>query len=104
MAPEWFFALLVGAVIAMLVHLYFERGMCGLRVTRGSVRAHYGVVPPAALGDVQDALRASNASGRITILGGGKFPRVEFRGSFSENEKQRVRNVLGNVPTTRFRA
>ena len=40
----------------------------------------------------------------ITVLGGGKFPRVEFRGSFSENEKQRVRNVLGNVPTTRFRA
>lgn len=96
-------ALLVLGAVALLVYAYLRRGICGLRVSRGVVRADYGAAPPSVVGDVQDALRGSTASGWITILGGGKFARVAFVGTFTENQQQRVRNVLGNVSTTRFR-
>lgn len=103
MPPELTAAVILAGIVALCVYAYLRRGVCGLRVTRGRVEQHYGVMPAGPFGDVRDALRGSRASGRIIVLSGAKFAQVELVGTFTENERQRVRNVLGNVPITRFR-
>lgn len=106
--PPWvsflvFAVVVVGFIAKALGELHLE-GLCTIYVRGGAVVRVRGRIPPIALNDVRDALAGSNAKGSIVVLPAGTaYPRVSFRGRFPDHTAQRVRNVLGNVPATRFR-
>jgi hypothetical protein len=95
---------LVFLVLLVIAFLYFARSneLFQITVRNGKQHVERGYVPPGLLGDFADVLRGvKDAKIRALKLGG----RAELRlsGDIDETVAQRLRNVLGLYPLTRFK-
>ncbi len=65
----------------------------------GKLEVTRGALAPRVLGDLRDvAARPRIRSATLRILRAKDHARVEVRGRVSEQQVQRFRNVVGNVP------
>ena len=68
-------------------------------VRDGKLEIVRGGLSPRVLGDLRDVVsRPRIASATLRILRAKDRARIEVRGKVSEQQVQRLRNVLGNVP------
>ena len=76
-----------------------------LRVSGGKVRFVRGRMPPALLGDLEDALRASPIErAEIRAIRRGGRAEIVTRGDLSPEALQRVRNIVGTYSLQRSAA
>ena len=69
----------------------------------GKVEITRGGLSPRVLGDVRDiASRPRIASATVRIVRAKDRARVEIRGAVSDQQAQRLRNVIGNVPVAQL--
>jgi hypothetical protein len=68
-------------------------------IRRGKLELTRGGLSPRVLGDLRDiASRPRIESATLRIVRQKDRARVEFSGKLSEQQVQRIRNVIGNVP------
>ena len=94
--------LLVAFVALLAWRMAQARVVFALRVDGGRVVSVKGRIPQGLLGDLQDVLAASNASGRVQVVRSGERAQVELRGSFAPSLAQRLRNVVGGLPLAKI--
>ena len=69
----------------------------------GKLEVTRGAISPRVLGDLRDVVaRPRVASATLRILRAKDRARVEVRGKVSEQQVQRLRNVVGNVPVAQL--
>jgi len=74
-----------------------------LEIRDGKVEVTQGGISPRVLGDLRDiATRPRVKSAHVRILRAKDRARVEISGDISEQQVQRVRNVVGNVPVAQL--
>jgi hypothetical protein len=70
-----------------------------LEIRDGKLTVTRGGISPRVLGDLRDiAARPRVRSATLRIVRAKDHARVEVHGSLDDNQVQRVRNVVGNVP------
>jgi hypothetical protein len=70
-----------------------------VEVRDGKLELVRGGLSPRVLGDLRDVVaRPPIRSATLRIVRGKPHGRVEVRGKVSEQQVQRLRNVVGNVP------
>jgi hypothetical protein len=72
-------------------------------VRDGKLEVVRGGLSPRVLGDLRDVVaRPRIASATLRILRAKDRARIEVRGKVSEQQVQRLRNVVGNVPVAQL--
>ncbi|MDP3273604.1 MAG: DUF3634 family protein [Deltaproteobacteria bacterium] len=105
MARLMFMFVLPVLLFAVLLYgISRSRVLFVITVKKGRIANVRGRCPPGLVGELSDALKGSDATGRLIAVPEGDIARVDGVGSFSKDTLQRVRNVLGTVPLTRLRA
>ena len=91
-------------VLVVAAFLYFARSneLFAISVQDGKQSVTRGYVPPALLGDFADVLRGVKHA-KIRALKSNGRASLEYRGDIDEHVAQRLRNVLGLYPLTRFK-
>src|SRR5579864_952441 len=70
-----------------------------VEIAQGHLQVTRGALSPRVLDDLRDiATRPSIASARLRVLRQKDRARVELHGTLSEQQEQRIRNVIGNLP------
>ncbi len=73
-------------------------------VDRGQIVTMKGRLPRRLLGDVRDVLAmAPHPTGRLRCYSSQRRPVWQYSGSFSEDHRQRLRNVLGQWSVAQLR-
>jgi hypothetical protein len=74
-----------------------------LAIEHGAVRVVRGGVAPPVLADLRDVARSPPIGDlHVRIVRSSGRASVEFRGRVSEQQAQRIRNVVGSVPLARL--
>lgn len=95
--------ILATALVALYIAAQRAVTIAELRVERGSVRVVRGGIVPPVLADLRDvAKRPPIDDLRILITRSSGRAQVTFSGRISEEQAQRVRNVVGRVPLARL--
>jgi hypothetical protein len=77
--------------------------VCLLEVTDGRVEVRRGSIAPRVLADIEDVVaRPAIASATLRVVKNAGRARLEIRGNLSENQKQRLRNVVGALPLAKL--
>ena len=100
-------AVLVASALGVAIGLWLVWSSCfALAITiavaevrDGNLELTRGGLAPRVLGDLRDVVsRPKVKSATLRIVRAKQRARVEVRGEMSEQQAQRVRNVIGNVP------
>jgi Protein of unknown function (DUF3634) len=91
-------------VLFVAAFLYFARSneLFSIVVQSGKQRVTRGYAPPALLADFADVLRGVKHA-RVRAIKSNGRPELEYRGDIDDVVAQRLRNVLGLYPLTRFK-
>ncbi len=74
-----------------------------VEIREGKVEITRGGIAPRVLGDLRDiAARPRITSATVRIIRAKDRARVEVSGNVSEQQVQRLRNVIGNVPVAQL--
>jgi hypothetical protein len=96
----------IGVAIGLLLVWASARAaitIATLEIRDGKVEVTRGGISPRVLGDLRDiAARPRVKSASVRILRAKDRARVEVSGDISEQQVQRVRNVVGNVPVAQL--
>jgi Protein of unknown function (DUF3634) len=96
----------IGVAILMLLVWASARSAITIAVAEirdGKVEITHGGIAPRVLGDVRDiASRPRITSATVRIIRAKDRARVEVSGNVSEQQVQRLRNVIGNVPVAQL--
>lgn len=97
----------VAATAALIAFVYFAARravtVAELKIESGVVRVVRGGIAPPILGDLRDvASRPPIRDLRIRILRSNGRAEVVLVGEVSEQQAQRIRNVIGSVPLARL--
>lgn len=96
-------AIAVGALVALYVASRRAITIAELSIERGAVKVVRGGIAPPILADLRDIARTpAIASARVRIVRASGRAEVQLRGEISENQAQRIRNVIGSVPLARL--
>jgi hypothetical protein len=77
--------------------------VCLLEVTGGKVDVRRGSIAPRVLADIEDVVaRPAVASATLRVVRNAGRARLEIKGNVSENQKQRLRNVVGALPLAKL--
>ena len=95
--------IVIAAIIAAMLLLWASARsattVAVLEITKGKVSVTRGGIAPRVLGDIEDVVtrpKVSHATVRITRSRGRA--EIELKGELSKDQRQRLRNVIGNVP------
>jgi len=101
-----FVASAIGLAILLLLVWKGARAAITIAVAdirHGNVEITRGGLAPRVLGDLRDiASRPRIESASLRIVRAKDRARVEIRGAVSEQQAQRFRNVIGNVPVAQL--
>jgi len=96
----------IGVAILLLLVWASARSAITIAVAEirdGKVEITRGGIAPRVLGDMRDiASRPRIASATVRIVRAKDRARVEVHGNVSEQQVQRLRNVIGNVPVAQL--
>jgi hypothetical protein len=81
-----------------------SRVLFRLIVKRGAIVSVKGRIPPAALGELSDVFRGTEAHGTLTGSIEQSRVRLDFSGRIRPEVMQRARNVVGTFSLARFTA
>ena len=77
--------------------------VCVLEVTGGKIEVRRGAISPRVLSDLEDVIeRPRVAQATLRILRNAGHAKLEIKGALSEEQKQRLRNVVGAVPLAKL--
>ncbi len=98
----------VGSVVGLLLLWLASRSaitLCVLEVQAGELTVVQGALAPRVRSDVEDVVqRAKVAHATIRIVRQGDHAALQIRGDMSDATRQRLRNVVGNVPLAKLKA
>jgi hypothetical protein len=96
----------VGVAIGLLALWSSSRAAITIAVAEiqdGKLELTRGGLSPRVLGDLRDiAARPRIKSATVRVLRQKDRARIEVRGNVSEQQVQRMRNVVGNVPVAQL--
>src|SRR5580658_7367336 len=96
----------IGVAILLLLVWWSARSAITIAVAEirdGKVEITRGGIAPRVLGDLRDiASRPRITSATVRIIRAKDRARVEVSGNVSEQQVQRLRNVIGNVPVAQL--
>jgi hypothetical protein len=96
----------IGVAILLLLVWSSARSAITIAVAEirdGKVEITRGGIAPRVLGDLRDiASRPRITSATVRIIRAKDRARVEVSGNVSEQQVQRLRNVIGNVPVAQL--
>ena len=96
----------IGVAIGLLAVWLSSRAAITIAVAEirdGKLELTRGAISPRVLGDLRDvASRPRIESATLRIVRQKDRARVEVRGRVSEQQVQRLRNVIGNVPVAQL--
>lgn len=105
MDPSLFAVAAVAAVVLAALYVSARRAItiAELSVERGAVRVVRGGIAPPVLADLRDvARRPPIADLRVRIVRSAGRAEVQLIGKVSDEQAQRIRNVVGSVPLARL--
>jgi len=77
--------------------------ICVIEVAGGRARIQKGSLSQKVLGDVQEIVRRPKVKvGTLRIVRAKDFAKLDARGTFSAEQLQQLRNVIGNVPVAKL--
>jgi Protein of unknown function (DUF3634) len=99
--------LTLGLAAAALAALYVAARravtIAELEIERGAVRVVRGGIAPPILADLRDVAKRPPIDGlHVRILRSSGRAEVQFLGNVTEEQAQRIRNVVGRVPLARL--
>lgn len=93
----------LAAVVALWASARAAVTICVLEVTAGKVHVARGGIAPRVLADIEDVVaRPRIERATLRIVRDRNHGRLEVRGSVSDTQQQRLRNVLGSVPLAKL--
>jgi hypothetical protein len=96
----------LGVAIGLVALWYGSRAAITIAVAEihdGKVELTRGGLAPRVLDDLRDiAMRPRIKSARLRVVRRRDWARVELQGTLSEQQAQRIRNVIGNVPVAQL--
>ncbi len=95
--------LLLLAVIPLVVSLLRANELFFLRVTGGVVRVERGKLPQQLLTDIGDVVKDPPVTGSLRGVSEGGRVRLYPDADLTEEQKQRLRNVIGQWPVAKVR-
>ena len=96
---------LVAALLPLALAIARSNELFCLELRDGRLTLKRGRIPPRLLDDFRDVLTGSRARRAvIRAVTWDRLPRLEVRGELTEDELQRLRNVLGTYPLAKLRA
>jgi len=101
------FGLVLLAILAipLVVSLRRANELFVVSVSEGQASLRRGRIPQGLLGDIGDVVRRPRVKkATIRVVKEGGRPRVYVQGQLSEVQRQRLRNVVGNVPVAKIQA
>lgn len=73
--------------------------LCVLEITKGKVTVTRGGIAPSVLSDIGDVVKRPKVShATVRISRARDRAQLEMKGELSKEQRQRLRNVIGNVP------
>ncbi len=77
--------------------------ICVLDVVDGEVEVSKGSLGPRVLSDLRDVVKRPRVkSATLRLLRARDFARLDARGTFTAEQLQQLRNIVGNVPVEKL--
>jgi len=101
--PLVFALAVVAAALALWASARAAITVCVLEITDGKIELRRGAIAPRVLADLADVIgRPRVASATLRIVRNAGRARLEVHGAISEEQKQRLRNVVGALPLAKL--